>query len=196
MIISYMNFDFIHLLKVILSIISNKKKYITIQINKIMPSFDVISKINYQEFDNALSNCLREIGNRYDFKGLKILIERDDKKIIIIAPDELKLRQVYELMQTHVIRRKLDPRILYIKNTESASGGTLRQISELKEGINKENANKIINVIKKQKIKIQIKIQGDELRVDGKKKDDLQEAINLIKKIDIGLPFDFVNFRD
>ena len=196
MIISYMNFDFIHLLKVILSIISNKKKYITIQINKIMPSFDVISKINYQEFDNALSNCLREIGNRYDFKGLKILIERDDKKIIIIAPDELKLRQVYELMQTHVIRRKLDPRILYIKNTESASGGTLRQISELREGINKENANKIINVIKKQKIKIQIKIQGDELRVDGKKKDDLQEAINLIKKIDIGLPFDFVNFRD
>ena len=161
-----------------------------------MPSFDVISKINHQEFDNALSNCLREISNRFDFKGLHISIERKDKLITTVAPDELKLRQVNELLQTHLIRRKVDPRVVSMKSSESASGGSIRQISELKEGISQENAKKVIADIKKLKLKIQIKIQGDELRVDGKKKDDLQEAISAIKSIDIGLPIEFVNFRD
>ncbi len=161
-----------------------------------MPSFDVISKINHQEFDNAISNCLREISNRFDFKGLHISIDRKDKLIITIAPDELKLRQVNELLQTHLIRRKIDPRVVNMKSSESASGGSIRQISELKEGISQENAKKVIADIKKLKLKIQIKIQGDELRVDGKKKDDLQEAIGAIKSIDIGLPIEFVNFRD
>ena len=161
-----------------------------------MPSFDVISKINYQEFDNALANCLREISNRYDFKGLLITIERKNKNITTVAPDELKLRQVNELLQTHLVRRKVDPRVIEIKNSEGASGGSIRQVSELKEGINQENAKKIIADIKKLKLKIQIKIQGDELRVDGKKKDDLQEAMGAIRAIDIGLPIDFINFRD
>jgi uncharacterized protein YajQ (UPF0234 family) len=161
-----------------------------------MPSFDVISKINHQEFDNALSNCLREISNRFDFKGLQISIDRKDKLITTIAPDELKLKQVNELLQTHLIRRKVDPRVVSMKSSESASGGSIRQISELKEGISQENAKKVIADIKKLKLKIQIKIQGDELRVDGKKKDDLQEAMNAIKSIDIGLPIEFVNFRD
>ena len=161
-----------------------------------MPSFDVISKINYQEFDNALANCLREIGNRYDFKGLHIAIERKEKNVTTLAPDELKLKQVNELLQTHLIRRKVDPRVFEIKSSEGASGGAIRQTSELKEGISQDNAKKIITDIKKMKLKIQIKIQGEELRVDGKKKDDLQEAISVIKAIDIGLPIDFVNFRD
>ena len=161
-----------------------------------MPSFDVISKINYQEFDNALANCLREIGNRYDFKGLHISIERKDKIITTAAPDELKLKQVNELLQTHLVRRKVDPRVVSMKSSESASGGSIRQISELKEGISQENSKKVIADIKKLKLKIQIKIQGEELRVDGKKKDDLQEAMNAIKYIDIGLPMEFVNFRD
>ena len=161
-----------------------------------MPSFDIISKINHQEFENALSNCLREISNRFDFKGLHISIDRKDKLITTIAPDELKLRQVNELLQTHLIRRKVDPRVVSMKSSESASGGSIRQISELKEGISQENSKKVIADIKKLKLKIQIKIQGDELRVDGKKKDDLQEAMNAIKSIDIGLPIDFVNFRD
>ena len=161
-----------------------------------MPSFDVISKINNQEFDNALSNCLREISNRFDFKGLHISIERKENLITTVAPDELKLKQVNELLQTHLIRRKVDPRVLSIKSSESASGGSIRQLNELKEGISQENAKKIIADIKKLKLKIQIKIQGEELRVDGKKKDDLQEAISAIKSIDIGLPIEFVNFRD
>ena len=161
-----------------------------------MPSFDVISKINYQEFDNALNNCQREIGSRYDFKGLHITIERKEKSLTTIAPDEVKLKQVNELLQTHLIRRKVDPRVFDIKSSEGASGGAIRQVSELKEGISQENAKKIIADIKKMKLKIQIKIQGEELRVDGKKKDDLQEAISAIKAIDIGLPIDFINFRD
>ena len=161
-----------------------------------MPSFDVISKINYPEFDNALANCLREIGNRYDFKGLKISIERKDKIITTLAPDELKLKQVNELLQIHLIRRKVDPRVIAIKNSESAAGTTIRQVSELKEGISQENAKKIIADIKKLKLKIQIKIQGEELRAEGKKRDDLQEAIAAIEAIDIGLPIEFINFRE
>jgi len=161
-----------------------------------MPSFDVISKINYQEFDNALANCLREITNRYDFKGLNISIERKDKIITTQAPDELKLKQVNELLQVHLIRRKVDPRVITVKNSESAAGTTIRQVSELKEGISQENAKKIITDLKKLKLKIQIKIQGEELRAEGKKRDDLQEAISAIEKINIGLPIEFVNFRD
>ena len=161
-----------------------------------MPSFDVISRINHQEFDNAMTNCLREISNRFDFKGLQISIERKENLITTVAPDELKLKQVKELLQTHLIRRKVDPRVLAMKSSEKASGGSIRQVSELKEGISQENAKKVIADIKKLKLKIQIKIQGEELRVDGKKKDDLQEAMNAIKSIDIGLPIEFVNFRD
>ena len=161
-----------------------------------MPSFDVISKVNYQEFDNALANCLREISNRYDFKGLNISIERKDKTITTIATDDLKLKQVNELLETHLVRRKVDPRVLDVKNSEGASGGTIRQITELKEGISQENAKKIIGDIKKLKLKIQIKIQGEELRVEGKKRDDLQDAMATIKTINIGLPIEFINFRD
>ena len=161
-----------------------------------MSSFDVISKLNYQEFDNALANCLREISNRYDFKGLNISVERKDKIITTLATDNLKLKQVNELLETHLIRRKVDPRVLNIKNSESASGGTIRQVSELQEGISQENAKKIIGEIKKLKLKIQIKIKDEELRVDGKKRDDLQEAITAIKEINIGLPIEFINFRD
>ena len=161
-----------------------------------MPSFDVISKINYPEFDNALANCLREITNRYDFKGLNISIERKDKTITTLAPDEIKLKQVNDLLQVHLIRRKVDPRVITVKSSESAAGTTIRQISELKEGISQENAKKIIAEVKKLKLKIQIKIQGEELRAEGKKRDDLQEAISKIQAIDIGLPIEFVNFRD
>ena len=109
-----------------------------------MPSFDVISKISYPEFDNALANCLREIGNRFDFKGLDISIERKDKIITTLAPDALKLKQVNELLQVHLIRRKVDPRVIVVKNSENAAGSSIRQVSELEEGISQENAKKII----------------------------------------------------
>ena len=118
-----------------------------------MPSFDIISKINYPEFDNALANCLREIANRFDFKGLNISIKRNNKVITTLAPDELKLKQVNELLQIHLIRRKVDPRVIAIKNSENAAASTLRQVSELEEGISQESAKKIISEIKKLKLK-------------------------------------------
>ena len=100
------------------------------------------------------------------------------------------------MLQVHLIRRKVDPRVINIKNSEGAAGGTIRQISELLEGISQENAKKIIADVKKLKLKIQIKIQGEELRVQGKKRDDLQEVISAIEAMDIGLPIEFINFRD
>ncbi len=162
-----------------------------------MPSFDVVSRINYQEFDNALANCLREIGTRYDFKGLAIFqLKEKIKRLQHLLQITIKLKQVNELLQTHLIRRKVDPRVIKIKNSETATGGTVRQISELKEGIDQESAKKIIAQVKSLKLKIQVKIQGEELRADGKKRDDLQEAIAAIRTIDIGQPMEFVNFRD
>ena len=161
-----------------------------------MPSFDISPSADKVNLANAVDVVRRQIQNRYDFKGLHITIERKEKSVTTLAPDELKLKQVNELLQTHLIRRKVDPRVFSIKSSEGASGGAIRQLSELKEGISQENAKKIIADIKKIKLKVQIKIQGEELRVDGKKKDDLQEAIAAIKAIDIGLPIDFVNFRD
>jgi uncharacterized protein YajQ (UPF0234 family) len=163
-----------------------------------MPTFDVVSKISYQELNNALSNCLREINTRYDFKGLNIAIEfkEKEKQIITLAPDNMKLKQINDLFTGHLVRRKIDPRIIKIKNVEDATGNSKRQTVELQEGIDQESAKKIITQVKSSKIKVQVKIQGDELRVDGKKKDDLQETMQLIRGVDIGRPIEFTNFRD
>ena len=163
-----------------------------------MPSFDVISKVNQQELTNAISNCTREISTRFDFKGLHIVIEANQKEnlITVVAPDDLKLKQVNELLKGHLIKRKIDPRIFDIQTAVEATGASRRQIIKIKEGISQESAKKIISEVKKTKIKVQIKIQGNELRADGKKKDDLQEAMQLIKAVNIGQPVEFTNFRD
>ena len=161
-----------------------------------MPTFDVVSKISYQELNNALSNCLREVNTRYDFKGLNITIEFKEKEIITVAPDNMKLKQINDLFTGHLVRRKIDPRIIKIKGVEDATGNSKRQTIELQEGIDQDSAKKIITGVKASKIKVQVKIQGDELRVDGKKRDDLQETMQLIRGIDIGRPVEFTNFRD
>ena len=163
-----------------------------------MPSFDVTSKVNQQELTNAVSNCNREISTRFDFKGLHILIEANqkDNTITVVAPDDLKLKQVNDLLKGHLVKRKIDPRVFDIQNAVEGTGSSKRQIIKIKEGISQETAKKIISEIKKTKLKVQVKIQGDELRADGKKRDDLQEAIAALKTIDIGLPIEFINFRD
>lgn len=163
-----------------------------------MPTFDVVSKVSFQELNNALSNCLREINTRYDFKGLNIAIEfkEKEKQIIILAPDNMKLNQINDLFISHLVRRKLDPRIVKVKSVGDATGNSKRQTSDLQEGIDQESAKKIITQIKASKMKVQVKIQGEELRVDGKKRDDLQETMQVINGIDIGRPVEFTNFRD
>ncbi len=161
-----------------------------------MPSFDVVNKLDYQEIDNAIGNAKREISNRYDFKGSDTSIERKENSVTVVTDDELKLNQVHDLIITHLVRRKVDPLTLSKKNMEQAGGNKVRQLYVLIEGIEQSIAKKITAEIKNSKIKVQIKINGNELRVDGKKKDDLQTVMQMIDDSNIGIPIQFVNFRD
>ena len=161
-----------------------------------MPSFDVVSRLDFQEIDNAIGNALREIGNRYDFKGSNTTIEHKDKELTVVTDDELKLKQVHDLIVTHFVRRKVDPLCLSPSNKEKAGGNKIRQTYKLIEGIEQTIAKKITADVKNSKIKVQVKINGNELRVDGKKKDDLQTVMQMIEEAKIGIPVQFVNFRD
>jgi uncharacterized protein YajQ (UPF0234 family) len=161
-----------------------------------MPSFDVVSRLDFQEIDNAIGNTLREISNRYDFKGSNTIIEHKDKELTIVTDDELKLKQVHDLIVTHFVRRKVDPLCLSPGNKEKAGGNRIRQSYKLIEGIEQTVAKKITADVKSSKVKVQVKINGNELRVDGKKKDDLQTVMQMIKDAKMGIPIQFVNFRD
>ena len=161
-----------------------------------MPSFDVVSRLDFQEIDNAIGNSLREIGTRYDFKGSNTTIERSEKQLTVVTDDDLKLRQVHELIITHLVRRKVDTLCLKDIMKEKASGNKIRQVYKLVEGIEQPISKKIIADIKSLKLKVQVKINGNELRIEGKKKDDLQTAIQMIKDTKLGIPIQFVNYRD
>ena len=161
-----------------------------------MPSFDVVSRLDFQEIDNAIGNATREILNRYDFKGSDTSIERKENEVTVITDDELKLNQVHDLIVTHFVRRKVDPLTLSKKSMEKAGGNKVRQLYNLIEGIEQSIAKKITADVKSSKIKVQVKINGNELRVDGKKKDDLQSVMQMIEDSNISIPLQFVNFRD
>ncbi|MFI4988226.1 MAG: YajQ family cyclic di-GMP-binding protein [Alphaproteobacteria bacterium] len=161
-----------------------------------MPSFDIVSKTDLNEVDNALANIAREIGTRFDFKDSACRIERQEATLILHADDQLKLKQMHELLKGHLVRRKVDPSALEFKDPERASGDTLRQHVVIKQGIDRELAKRVVKDLKDHKLKVQVSIQGDELRVSGKKKDDLQEAIACVRGLKIELPLQFVNFRD
>lgn len=161
-----------------------------------MPSFDVVSKTDLAEVDNALANIAREVATRFDFKDSKCKIERAESTLTIHADDQMKLKQMHELLKTHMVRRKIDPGALEFKEPEKASGNTLRQQVIVKQGIDKELAKRLVKEIKDQKLKVQAAIQGDELRVTGKKRDDLQEAIAAMRALKIEQPLQYVNFRD
>ena len=161
-----------------------------------MPSFDVVSRVDFQEIDNAIANALREITNRYDFKGSNTSVERKEKIITILTDDDLKLSQVDDILISHFVRRKLDPLALGKKDKEKAGGDRIRQTISLVEGIEQDIAKKITSEIKNSKMKIQAKINGNELRIDGKKRDDLQSAMQLIEDLKTGIPIQFINFRD
>lgn len=161
-----------------------------------MPSFDVVSKLDMQEIDNSISNSMKEITQRYDFKGSNSKIERNDKIITLTTEDELKAKQVLDILNGHIIKRNVDTRSIKLKNSESASGNTIRQTFDLIEGVDQDISKKIISTIKSSKMKVQVKIQGNELRVSGAKRDNLQEAIQIIKDLDLPVPLQYVNFRD
>ncbi|CAN0428941.1 unnamed protein product [Phaeothamnion confervicola] len=161
-----------------------------------MPSFDIVAKTDLAEVDNAVQNMVREITTRYDFKGSKCTIERKDEVLTLNADDDLKLKQMHELLQGHMARRKIEAGVLEYKDPEKAAGQSVRQTVIIKQGIDKELAKKIVKDLKETKLKVQAAIQGDEVRVTGKARDDLQDAIAAVKAMKTELPLQFVNFRD
>ena len=161
-----------------------------------MPSFDVVSRLEFQEIDNAILNSMKEIGQRYDFKGSNSKIERNEQIITLTTEDELKAKQAVDLLTSHIIKRKIDPKAIKLKNSESASGNSIRQTYDLIEGINQEIGKKITILVKSSKLKVQAKIQGNELRISGGKRDDLQQIIQQIKELNLDIPLQFINLRD
>lgn len=161
-----------------------------------VPSFDIVSKTDLAEIDNAIQGMRREIETRFDFKGSKCTIERKDNVLTMIADDDLKLRQMQDLLKGYVTRRKLDASCLDFKSQEKAAGNTLRQVVNIKQGIDGALAKEIVKAIKDGKLKVQASIQGDELRVSGKKRDELQDAIQLVRGMKVDRPLQYVNFRE
>jgi hypothetical protein len=161
-----------------------------------MPSFDIVSRTDMPEVDNAVQGALREISTRYDFKGSNCTIERTDEVIQLHADDDLKLRQVQDLLRTYMVRRKVEPAALDFGEPEKAGNNTIRQTVTIKVGLERELAQKIVKASKVAKLNTQVAIQGDELRVSGKKRDDLQAAIQFVKDMEIEQPLQYVNFRD
>ncbi|GHU05344.1 UPF0234 protein [Alphaproteobacteria bacterium] len=160
-----------------------------------MPSFDIVSKTDMAFVDNAISNVARDISQRFDFKGSNCRIERVDQNIVILADDETRLRQIHDLIGAHFTRQKIDLKALDHQPKERAAGDAIRQTIIVKQGVDKETAKKLIKEIKDSKLKVQVSIQGDELRVSAKKIDDLQSVIALVKKLDAPLPLQFENQR-
>ena len=161
-----------------------------------MPSFDIVSKTDLSEVDNALANMTREMSQRYDFKNSIAKIERNGAEITLNADDDLKLKQMHELLQGHLARRKIEAGAIDYKTVEKAAGQAVRQKAVIRQGIDRELAKRLVKEIKDGKFKVQVTIQGDELRVSGKKRDDLQSVIQHLKGLSLEQPLQYVNFRD
>jgi hypothetical protein len=161
-----------------------------------VPSFDIVSRIDLAEVDNALAGMTREIGTRFDFKGSKCTIDRQEGMLALLADDELKLKQMHELLKVHLTRRKVDHAALEYKPPEKASGNRLRQTIVLRQGVDADLARLLIREIKDRKLKVQVSVQGDELRVTGKKRDDLQAAIAAVRDLQTDRPLQYLNFRE
>jgi len=161
-----------------------------------MPSFDIVSEVNTAEVENAVQNVMREISVRYDFKGSSSHVEAKEGTINVVADDELKLKQVHEVLRGQLHKRGIEPGQLDYQKVEPATGMTVRQNILVKEGIDKEMAKKIVKDIKGAKMKVQVAIQGEELRVSGKKRDDLQAVMQFVKDMGLEQPVQFKNFRD
>jgi cyclic-di-GMP-binding protein len=163
-----------------------------------MPSFDIVSKIDMQEIDNAVNSVLRELKNRYDFKGaiFEIVVDSKENKINVHAEDQYKLGQIADSLKVFATKRGIDVKSLEFEEVQKAGGQSLRQAVKIKQGIDSENAKKITKYIKDKKLKVQASIRGEEVRVEGKKRDDLQDVMSELKNFSLDLPLQFINFRD
>ena len=161
-----------------------------------MPSFDVVSELNRHELDNALNQARKEIAQRYDFKGTESSIEQTEEGIVLRSNSEGRIDAVRDVLEGKLVRRKVSLKSLDPQKPEPAGGKTWRQLIKLKEGIDREKAKLIVKAVKDSKIKVQAAVQGDVVRVSGKKRDDLQETIAFLKEGNFDLPLQFTNFRD
>lgn len=161
-----------------------------------MPSFDVVSQIDKHEVDNACNQARKEIAQRYDFKGTESSIEQTDEGIVIRANSEGRVDAARDVLESKMVRRQVSLKSLDAQKAQQAGGSMWRQLIKLKEGVSKEKAKEIVKAIKDSKVKVQAAIQGDAVRVSGKKRDDLQDTIALLKEKDFDLPLQFKNFRD
>ena len=161
-----------------------------------MPSLDVVSKTNIAEVDNVVNGMMREVKQRFDFNGTMCSIERSGNTLTITADNNMLLRQMHDLLYTYCARRGVDSRFLDFKSPQNATKGSLRQEVLIRQGIDQALGKQIIKMVKDSKLKVQVAIQGDELRISGKKRDDLQVTIKSIKEMEIKLPLQYINFRD
>ena len=160
-------------------------------------SFDIVSNVNFQEVDNAINQALKEIKTRFDFKGSKsnIVLKKEDKKISFLADNEMKLKNLHDILEGKLAKRGVSVKSLKYGVSEKALDGMIRQEAEVIQGIPQEKAKEIVKQIKELKLKVQASIQGDEIRISGKSRDDLQFVIQTVKTKNADLPLQFVNYR-
>jgi cyclic-di-GMP-binding protein len=161
-----------------------------------MPSFDAVSKVDTAELTNAVDQANREIGQRYDFKGSSANIERTDDLLTLYADSEFQLKQVADILYAKAAKRGIDVASFDPQKIEAIGGDKAKQAVKVKQGIEKELAKKMVKLVKDSGLKVQAAIQGDELRVSGKKRDDLQACIALFRQSKLEQPLQFTNFRD
>mgnify|MGYP002516786465 CR=1 FL=1 len=158
-------------------------------------SFDIVSETDMQEVNNAISQAMKEIGQRFDFRNSKSDITLEGNDLKVISDDEFKLENVLDIFRSKAIKRNVSVKCFDYGKVEPAAKGTVRQMIKIKSGISKENAKKIINLIKESKLKVQAQIQDDQVRVSGKNKEDLQKVIAKLRQADLEIDLQFINFR-
>ncbi len=161
-----------------------------------MPSFDIVSEVNQVEVRNAVDQANKEIGTRFDFKGSDARVEIADKALTLYADDDFKLKQVTDVLTGKLAKRGIDLRSLKPGDAEKISGNKMKQLLTVRTGVEQELAKKVVKLMKESRLKVQASIQGDAVRVSGAKRDDLQEAIALVKKSITDYPLQYQNFRD
>ncbi len=160
-----------------------------------MPSFDVVSEIDTHELTNAVDQAVRELGQRFDFKGTDARFELEETTVTMIAPADFQLKQMLDILKLKIAKRGIDVACLEVKDPE-VNLARAKQLAILKHGIDADAGRKVSRLLKDSKLKVQAQIQGDKVRVTGKKRDDLQEAIAFLRKAEVGVPLQFNNFRD
>jgi len=160
-----------------------------------MPSFDVVSKVDNHELTNAVDQANRELQNRFDFKGVEAEFKLVESNVELTAPSDFQVKQMQEILQKKVTSREIDVTALKFQDIES-NLSQAKQVVNVQNGLDTKTAKDIIKLIKKEKLKVQTSIQGDQVRVTGKKRDDLQTAMSFLREQPLGLPLQFENFRD